>query len=78
MAVYIGPLLDYTYKILRHHDMVELNPMFEYTADIIKLLQVHSVKRCLKQRSVSNNFVKWQYPIHMIHNKQFTGATIFS
>ncbi len=46
MAVYI---LEHTYKILCHHDhMVELNPMFGYTAETSKLLQVHSIKRFLK------------------------------
>ncbi len=44
MAVYI---LHHTYKILCRHDhMVELNP--GYTAEIIELFQIHSVKRILK------------------------------
>ncbi len=55
MAVYT---LDHTYKILRHHDhTVELNPMFGYTADITKILQVHSVKRFLKAKIFSLRFV---------------------
>ena len=42
-------IFDHTYKILHHRDhMVEFNPMFGHTANIVRLLPVHSVKCFLK------------------------------